>query len=263
MEFDTRREMPDSSAVMTAPVVVADRVTRSFGSLVALKRLSLSVRLGETYGLIGPNGSGKTTLIRLVVGLARPNSGEIRVLGRRMPDHGVAQDIGYMTQSGALYLDLTVQENLEFFGSLYGLYGTVCKARIDEVLTTVDLRDRAKSVVRTISGGMRQRLSLACALIHQPRLLVLDEPTVGIDPELRRAFWEHFAELNRQGVTILVTTHHLDEAARCHRLGLLRSGELLAEDTPTALLHQAGTDDMETAFLWFAAQGTVSTGQIL
>jgi ABC-2 type transport system ATP-binding protein len=234
-----------------APVVVAG-VTKVFGQVRALDGVSLEVRAGETFGLIGPNGSGKTTLIRLLLGLGRPMSGTVRALGRAMPDRRVASQIGYMTQASALYADLTIHENLAFFGTVYGLHGKALRSRIDDTLRLVELLERAGSVVGTLSGGMRQRLSLACALIHQPRLLFLDEPTVGIDPELRMAFWDYFKRLNAQGVTILVSTHHLDEAARCDRLALLRFGKLLAVDSPDGLRRESGEDDFDRAFLYFA-----------
>ena len=242
-------ESPTSAGI--APVVV-DGVTKVFGQVRALDGVSLEVRRGETFGLIGPNGSGKTTLIRLLLGLGRPTSGTVRVLGRAMPDRRVANQIGYMTQASALYADLTIHENLAFFGTVYGLHGKALHSRIDETLRLVELEARAGSVVETLSGGMRQRLSLACALIHQPRLLFLDEPTVGIDPELRMAFWDYFKRLNAQGVTILVSTHHLDEAARCDRLALLRFGKLLAVDSPAGLRRESGEDDFDKAFLYFA-----------
>src|SRR5579885_2935467 len=238
-------------------LVAVRNVTKAFGKLHALENFTMSIRAGETYGLIGPNGSGKTTLIRIIVGLTRPTSGEVRVLGQRVPNRQVARDIGYMTQNNALYQELTVRENLEFFGRIYGLRGQQLQQHVSAALETIDLADRARSVVDTLSGGMKQRVLLASALIHQPRLLLLDEPTVGIDPELRLSFWEHFARLNARGVTIIVSTHHLDEAARCTRLGLMRFGELLAQDTPETLLHQAGTQDMEEAFLYFAKREEV------
>src|SRR5262249_37170032 len=144
---------------------------------------------GETYGLIGPNGSGKTTLIRIIVGLTKPSAGEVRVLGQKMPNRQIAKDIGYMTQNNALYQELSIRENLEFFGQIYGLRGRRLKERVEAVLETVDLPERARSIVDTLSGGMKQRVLLASVLIHDPRLLLLDEPTVGIDPELRLAFW--------------------------------------------------------------------------
>lgn len=232
--------------------IVLDGVTKTFGALRALDNVSFSVGAGETFGLIGPNGSGKTTLIRLLLGLARPTAGTVRVLGHAMPDRGVAGQIGYMTQASALYYELSVRENLAFFGAIYGLHGKRLRERIAAVLALVELAGSVRSPVGTLSGGMRQRLSLACALIAEPRLLFLDEPTVGIDPELRIAFWDHFARLNAQGVTIVVSTHHLDEAARCSRLALLRFGKLLAVDTPEGLRRQSGEDDFDRAFLYFA-----------
>ena len=233
------------------PIIVSDVVKR-FNDLTALDHVTLSVARGETFGLIGPNGSGKTTLIRLMLGLGRPNEGRIAVLGREMPDRRVAPRIGYMTQSSALYNELSVRENLAFFGTLYGLRGKRLKARLAATLELVDLTARATSPVQTLSGGMRQRVSLGCALIHEPELIFLDEPTVGIDPELRMAFWDYFAQLNQRGVTLIVSTHNLDEATRCHRLGLLRFGRLLAADTPAAIRKQSGQDNFEQAFLYFA-----------
>lgn len=228
------------------------RLVKQFGKVRALNALDMTIQTGETFGLIGPNGSGKTTLIRMLVGLVRPTGGTLRVMGERMPNRCVATQLGYMTQLSALYLDLTARENLRFFANVYGLRGKVQSERIVEMLERVDLAERANDIVGTFSGGMRQRLSLACALVHHPRLALLDEPTVGVDPELRRAFWDYFHQLNREGVTIIVSTHHLDEAARCTRLGLLRSGELLALDTPANLLRRSGQADMEEAFLYFS-----------
>lgn len=267
----TQREPQEAVHAATSgresrPVVVESAV-KVFGKVRALDGISLSVESGETFGLIGPNGSGKTTLIRLLLGLGRPTSGTVRVLGRVMPDRAVAQQVGYMTQSSALYNELTVRENIAFFGTLYGLHGGVLRERLDATLGLVDLRDRAGSLVNTLSGGMRQRVSLAAALVAQPRLLFLDEPTVGIDPELRQTFWEYFAALNAQGVTILVSTHILDEAARCHRLALLRFGKLLAVDTPEGLRRESGEEDFERAFLYYtrraaATDASAGTGAV-
>ena len=236
------------------PVVVIENLVKQFGKLRAVDNLSVTIRAGETFGLIGPNGSGKTTLIRMLVGLVRPHSGVITVMNERMPSGKVTPYLGYMTQLTALYNDLSARENMRFFCNIYGLHGKEQKQRIDEMLARVDLADRADSVVGTFSGGMKQRLSLACALVHKPRLALLDEPTVGVDPELRRAFWDYFAQLNREGVTIIVSTHHLDEAARCTRLGLMRQGTLLAQDSPQEILRQSGQDNMEDAFLYYARQ---------
>jgi ABC-2 type transport system ATP-binding protein len=229
--------------------VNASHLTKAFGRLIALDGLSLKVCKGESYGLLGPNGSGKTTLIRILVGILKPTNGEVAVMGRRMPDKAVLHQIGYMTQTSALYQDLSVLENLLFFARIYGLTD---RKRLDEVLRLVGLHDRAHSVVSTLSGGMKQRVSLACALIHRPQLLLLDEPTVGVDPQLRVQFWHYFRELNQQGVTIVISSHVMDEAERCDRLGLLRQGRLLAEGSPQELRERAGRSSLEEAFLAFA-----------
>lgn len=242
-------------------MVVIEQLVKRFGKLCAVDHLTTNINKGETFGLIGPNGSGKTTLIRMLVGLVRPTSGAILIMGERVPSAKILPYMGYMTQLSALYLDLTARENMQFFCNIYGLRGKEQSLRIQEMLERVDLADRANEVVSNYSGGMRQRLSLACSLVHQPVLALLDEPTVGVDPELRRSFWDYFAQLNSEGVTIIVSTHHLDEASRCTRLGLMRSGILLAQNTPQELLRQAGKDNMEDAFLHFASRQSQSEGQ--
>jgi len=251
---DAHKEQHAEGQVGSEAIVVVEQLVKQFGKLRAVNNLNMTIFTGETYGLIGPNGSGKTTLIRMLVGLVRPTSGTIRIMGERMPSAKVSPHLGYMTQLSALYLDLTAKENLQFFCNIYGLHGKEQNRRIQEILERVDLADRANDVVGNFSGGMKQRLSLACALVHYPRLAVLDEPTVGVDPELRRSFWDYFAQLNKEGVTIIVSTHHLDEASRCRRLGLMRSGALLAQDAPQELLRQSGKDNMEDAFLHFASR---------
>ena len=235
------------------PVVQTEALHKHFGSIHAVDGLDLAVQPGEIYGLLGPNGSGKTTLIRLLIGLLKPTAGRVTILGRPMPDKATLARVGYMTQSHALYDDLTVGENVAFFAEMCGLTD---RARVDEVLTLVDLRDRAGSPVRTLSGGMKQRTSLACALVHRPRLLLLDEPTVGVDPQLRVGFWTYFRRLAGDGVTLVVSSHVMDEAERCDRLGLLRQGKLLAEGPPEALRAQAGAVTLENAFLHFAEGGS-------
>ena len=237
-----------------APIVVIKQLAKQFGKLSAIKNLNMIINAGETYGLIGPNGSGKTVLIRMMVGLSRPTAGTVDILGERMPSRKVSPSLGYMPQLSALYLDLTARENMRFFCNIYGLRGKEQSHRIQEMLERVELADRANDVVGKFSGGMRQRLSLACALVHGPRLVLLDEPTVGVDPELRRSFWDYFAQLNSEGVTIIVSTHHLDEASRCTRLGLMRLGVLLAQDAPQELLRRSGKDNMEDAFLYYASR---------
>ena len=233
--------------VAIAPAVEARDVRKRFGEVTALDGLTLTIRAGEIYGLLGPNGSGKTTFIRALAALIRPDDGEISELGMTPRAAVAAGAIGYMTQAAALYTELSVEENLRFFGALEGVTGIA--DRIEEALRRVDLLDRRRSIVGTLSGGMRTRVSLAATLLHQPRLLLLDEPTVGIDPALRRDFWQHFRSLASGGVTILVSSHVMDEASRCDRLGLIRAGRLLAEGTASELVQRAGTADLESAFL--------------
>jgi ABC-2 type transport system ATP-binding protein len=230
--------------VSEAFAVDIDNVVKSFGALRALDGVTLRIRQGEIYGLLGPNGSGKTTLIRAIVGLVAPESGSVTVLGHRMPNLDILGSVGYMTQQAALYADLSVEENLRFFAAISGADGNVTEA-----LKTVDLEPRRKSVVATLSGGMRQRCSLACALVHHPRLLLLDEPTVGVDPQLRVQFWDHFRDMAAAGTTIVVSSHVMDEAERCQRLGLIRFGKLLGEGTPNEVRAAAGTNSLEEAFL--------------
>jgi ABC-2 type transport system ATP-binding protein len=233
--------------------VDADGVQKKFGALRALDGVTLRVRTGEIYGLLGPNGAGKTTLIRSLVGLVAPDAGTITVLGRRMPDVDNLRNVGYMTQAAALYPGLSVEENVKFFAAVYGV-----DSGVDDALKLVELYDRRGSVVATLSGGMRQRCSLACALVHKPKLLLLDEPTVGVDPQLRVQFWEEFRKMAAGGTTIIVSSHVMDEAERCQRLGLIQYGKLLAEGTPNEVRARAGTNNLEEAFLRLAGTGVPS-----
>ena len=222
---------------------------KRFKGINALQGLSLAVERGTTYGLLGPNGAGKTTLIRTIAGLLSPDMGEVMVLGTRMPNKPILGRVGYMTQSMALYDELSVRQNVQFFAEIAGKDDA--KA-IDEAIALVDLSKRAHSRVRELSGGMKQRCSLACALVHRPDLVLLDEPTVGVDPQLRAQFWEHFRRLNDAGVTLIVSSHVMDEAERCDKLGFMRDGVLLAEGSASELRQRAGTDNLEAAFLQFA-----------
>lgn len=233
-------------------VVEAHDLHKYFGPIHAVDGLSLTVQSGEVYGLLGPNGSGKTTLIRLLVGLLKPTSGAVSILGHAMPAKEILSQVGYMTQASALYEDLTVRENVAFFGEMCG---GVSHAQVDEAVSLVDLTGRASSLVRTISGGMRQRTSLACAVAHRPPLLLLDEPTVGIDPQLRATFWSYFRKLAAQGTTLIISSHAMDEAERCDRLGFVRQGKLLAEGSAAELRVRAGTATLEEAFLRYAEGG--------
>jgi ABC-2 type transport system ATP-binding protein len=229
---------------VTEDAVAVAGVSKSFGTLKVLDDISLRVSPGEVYGLLGPNGSGKTTLIRTLVGLILPEAGTVTVLGTRIPDVAILGKVGYMTQQAALYPDLTVEENVRFFAAVND-----AEAGVDEALHFVELWDRRKSVVTELSGGMRQRASLACAIVHGPRLLLLDEPTVGLDPQLRIQFWDGFRVMTRSGISIIVSSHVMDEAERCDRLGLVRFGRLLAEGSAAELKERAGTHDLERAFL--------------
>lgn len=237
---------------MAAEVAVAAQdVRKRFGAVEALRGLDLAVRAGEIYGLLGPNGSGKTTFIRCVAGLLRPEKGTLTVLGQTPRAAVTSGRVGYMTQAPALYGELSVQENLRFFAALESVPGA--EQRIEEALRAVDLLDRRKSVVNTLSGGMRTRVSIAATFLHHPSLLLLDEPTVGVDPVLRHELWSRFRRLAAAGITILVSSHVMDEASRCDRLGLIRGGVVLAEGSAQDLMSRAGTRDLESAFLAFAA----------
>jgi ABC-2 type transport system ATP-binding protein len=229
--------------------VNVEDVSKSFGAFRALNSITLRVRQGEIYGLLGPNGAGKTTLIRLIVGLLEAHAGTVTVLGQRMPNVAVLRHIGYMTQQAALYPALSVEENVRFFAAING-----AEEGVKEALDQVQLYDRRKSVVSTLSGGMRQRCSLACALVHRPELLLLDEPTVGIDPELRIQFWEDFRRMAATGTTIVVSSHVMDEADRCQRLGLIQYGRLVDEGSPADIRAKAGTQNLEEAFLALAGR---------
>jgi ABC-2 type transport system ATP-binding protein len=235
-------------------VAEAQALCKHFGPIRAVDGLDLAVQAGEIYGLLGPNGSGKTTLIRLLIGLLKPTSGRAAILGQAMPDKAILSQVGYMTQVSALYDDLSVKDNVAFFAEMCGLPPADSRARIAEVLELVNLQDRAGSLVRTLSGGMKQRTSLACALVHRPRLLFLDEPTVGVDPQLRVTFWTYFRRLADGGATLIVSSHVMDEAERCDRLGFIRSGKLLAEGSAAALRAQVGAATLEEAFLHFSGE---------
>jgi len=238
---------PSAASVNGAgPAIRADDLVKVFGAIRAIDDVSLELPSGRIYGFLGPNGSGKTTLIRLLTGLARPTSGRAEVLGVPLPSREVLARIGYMTQSDGIYPTLTVGENARFFAAAYGVRG---KEAIREALELVDLADRLDSIAGTLSGGQRRRLSLACAIVHRPPLLFLDEPTVGIDPLLRVEFWAHFRELADAGATIVVSSHVMDEADRCDELLFIRSGKVIARGSGREVRAQAGTDDLEQAFL--------------
>jgi len=232
-----------------APAVEAIALRKDFGEIRAVDGIDMNLPPGRIYGLLGPNGSGKTTLIRLLMGLAPATSGTVRVLGVEMPSRSNLSRIGYMTQSDGIYPELSVWENLTFFAALYGQTN---KTELHRSLELVELDRRAATPAMQLSGGMRRRLSMACALAHHPEVIFLDEPTVGVDPALRVQFWDHFHRLAAGGATLLVSSHVMDEADRCDELLFIRDGHVLAQGTPGELRTRAGTDNLETAFLSFA-----------
>lgn len=232
-----------------------EKLSKSFGDVKAVRDLDLVVERGEVYGLIGPNGSGKTTTVKMLCGLLGPDSGGGTVLGRKLGHRKIASGIGYMPQDTALYPELTVRENLRVFWEVYGGGRERYEAREREVLDLVDLYGRRHFILSKLSGGQRHRISLAVSLIHSPKLLLLDEPTVGVDPSLRVKFWDTFAIQKRTGVSILITTHYMDEARHCDRIGLMRAGRLIAEGTPGNIMKRTGTSDLEEAFLRLASPG--------
>jgi len=217
-------------------------LTRRFGTLTAVRDLDLAIATGEVFGLLGPNGSGKTTTIRMLCGLLEPSAGTARVAGIDVatePDR-IKERIGYMSQKFGLYEDLTVAENLDFYAGIYGLKNAARRARLDEVIGFLGLDRRFGQLAATLSGGWKRRLALGCALLHRPAVLFLDEPTAGVDPAARRAFWRTIHELARGGTTVLVTTHYMDEAERCDRLAMMSGGHLIALGTPVEVAAQVG-----------------------
>jgi ABC-2 type transport system ATP-binding protein len=225
-------------AEAAAPAIEARGLTRRFGAVVAVDHVDLTIPRAGIYGFLGPNGSGKSTTIRMLCGLLKPSAGSVRVLGHEMPRDAeqMRSKLGYMTQKFSLWDDLTVQENLQFMARIFGLAPAMRATRIAEVSAEFDLESLLAQRAGTMSGGERQRLALAVATLHQPELLLLDEPTSAVDPRSRRDFWESLFLLVGRGTTILVSTHYMDEAERCHRLAILDRGRLVSEGEPKALM---------------------------
>ncbi|MBU2710117.1 ABC transporter ATP-binding protein [Zooshikella harenae] len=224
-------------------------MTRTFGSLKAVNEVDLAIPRGTIYGFLGPNGCGKSTSIRMLTGLLRPSHGDIKVLGKTLPgaEEALRLRIGYMTQKFSLYDNLSVVENLIFVANIYGLAGKKAKARIQELLKLYDLEGQETQMAGSMSGGQKQRLALAAATLHKPELLFLDEPTSAVDPENRREFWERLFDLCSVGTTILVSTHYMDEAERCHGLAILEQGEKRADGSPQDLMQQMDARVVEVA----------------
>ncbi len=223
-----------------APIIHTEHLSRRFGSLVAVRDVSLDVRRGEIFGILGPNGAGKSTTIRMLCGILDPSGGTGRVVGFDIMREAerIKERIGYMTQRFSLYEDLSVVENLQFYAGIYGVPLARRRARVDEVLERTGLGQRRRQLAGTLSGGWKQRVALACATIHQPPLLFLDEPTAGVDPVSRREFWERIHDIAAEGTTAVLTTHYMDEAERCHRLAFIFGGSLLDVGTPDEVVRR-------------------------
>jgi ABC-2 type transport system ATP-binding protein len=232
------------------PTIKVEQVSKSYGKKTVLNDVNLTIPKGQLFGLIGPSGAGKTTLVKMIVGMEKADNGTIHVLDTKMPNLGLLQEIGYMAQSDALYVELTGEENLKFFASLYKLPKVEQKKRIAYASGLVNLTDDLKKRVSAYSGGMKRRLSLAIALLQDPKVLILDEPTVGIDPELKLSIWAELLRLkNEEQKTIIVTTHVMDEAVKCDVVAMVRDGRILANGTPAALKAMYNTDDFDEVFL--------------
>jgi ABC-2 type transport system ATP-binding protein len=232
------------------PVIHTDRLTRQFGSFTAVDAISFEVMPGEIFGFLGANGAGKTTALKMLTGLLQPTSGRASVAGvdvGRDPE-GVKRRIGYMSQRFSLYEDLTVRENVRLFGGIYGLRRAAIAARTAELLERLGLGDEANQLVGSLPLGWKQKLAFSVALIHAPRLVFLDEPTSGVDPLARRQFWDLIYEAADQGITVMVTTHYMDEAEYCHRVSIMVDGRIEALDTPAALKKRFEANDMDTVF---------------
>ncbi|QOY36564.1 ABC transporter ATP-binding protein [Anaerobacillus isosaccharinicus] len=236
---------------MTSLQISVSDVCKSFGKQKVLSEIGVNVFKGEIFGLLGPSGAGKTTLVKMIAGIDTATSGSIKVLDVVMPNLKVLNKVGFMAQSDALYGELTALENLDFFATIYHLKGSIKKERIREVMELVNLLDDIKKPVNQFSGGMKRRLSLGISLLHQPEILILDEPTVGMDPVLRQSIWDELKRLSRNGTTIIVTTHVMDEAEKCDRLAMLRNGRLIATGSTEELKKQTGSATIEDAFLHF------------
>jgi ABC-2 type transport system ATP-binding protein len=236
---------------MDGAAIDARGLRKAFGPLVAVDSLTLSVRRGEVFGLLGPNGSGKTTTIRMFCGLLEPTAGAAMVAGYDVGSQGelVRRNIGYMSQKYGLYDDLTVLENIHFYGAIYGLYGPARAKRVDALVKELGLEERVNQFAGTLSGGWKQRLALACATAHEPPVVFLDEPTAGVDPASRKRFWEIIHIMAERGTTIVVTTHYMDEAARCDRLAFMARGHLIGLGTQDEITRQFGASSVEDVFI--------------
>jgi len=246
---------------MSEPILITHNLHKSYGEVRAVCGVSLRVARGEIFGLLGPNGAGKTTTISMLTGLLQPDQGRVVVDGMELHSHlrSIKGRMGLVPQELALYPTLSARDNLLFFGRIYGLKGRRLRQRVEAVLETVQLTERAGDSVSSFSGGMKRRLNIAAGLIHEPEVLFLDEPTVGVDPQSRNAIFESVEALNRAGVTILYTTHYMEEAQRlCHRVAIMDHGQIIALDTPTALIRSLGAGLIRVGLPEVAADGVIA-----
>jgi ABC-2 type transport system ATP-binding protein len=240
-----------NSTATSAPAISISGLEFAYGNTPILKGIDLEIPRGVAFGVLGANGAGKTTLVRLLIGRLKATGGSAKIFGKH-PGPDLADSVGYMPQLNALYESLSVRENLDFFARMLGLAnGEMRESAVARAMNLVGLSDRADSVMAELSGGMRQRVSLGAALVHEPDLLLLDEPTVGLDPELRATFWQHFKEMTDSGTTIVISSHTMDDAAHCDTLGFMRDGKFIATGTPDELRESTGKPDstLEDAFL--------------
>lgn len=238
--------------------IEVENLTKRFGSFTAVDGISFKIPKGSIFGFLGPNGSGKSTTIRMLCGVLSPTSGRGLVMGMDIvrDTEAIRQSLGYMSQRFSLYEDLTVEENLDFYGGIYGLSRQQRASRIKELIMMANLAGKENSLARSLSGGWKQRLALGCALIHKPGLLILDEPTAGVDPVSRRVFWEIIHQLSRQGITILVTTHYMDEAESCDIVGFIFNGSIINIAPPQELLKQENARNLEDIFVSYVERLT-------
>jgi len=246
------------NTIQISPCIRIEHVDKFFGKKQVIFDISLEVPYSQILGLLGPSGSGKSTIVKMIAGIDVPTSGEVYLLSEKMPKLSMMHKIGYMAQSDALYEELTAEENITFFASMYKLTKSKQKQRIAEVMNLVNLSDHLKKQVKQYSGGMKRRLSLAIALIHEPPVLILDEPTVGIDPVLRKSIWDELYKLNKNGTTIIVTTHVMDEADKCNNLGMIREGKLIALGSPNEIKRASNSNTIEEAFLYYGGASNES-----
>lgn len=237
-------------------IIHTNKLTKRFGNFVAVDEISFKVNKGEIFGFLGANGAGKTTAIRMLTGLSRPTSGEAIVAGFDVykQNESIKRNIGYMSQKFSLYEDLTVYENIRFYGGIYGLSNAQIKTKSDELITLLDLQEEAKKLVASLPLGWKQKLAFSVAMIHEPKIVFLDEPTGGVDPVTRRQFWDLIYDASEKGITLFVTTHYMDEAEYCNRISIMVDGRIAALDTPDNLKKHFGAHTMDEVFYQLARE---------